>query len=210
MVFLGGAVVDALLTDPAAPPQRTTKDIDVVLLKPMSTVEYYQVEDRLRELGFNQDPGETKFCRWHHSHFVLDITPPNDAVGGAVNRWYTSACEHAEQLDLTDGTSIRVINAPHFIGTKLVAFEARGSSDPYSSHDLEDIVAVINGRESIVDEIANSPIELRDYISSTMRHIVEQSNAREIIEGHLGMTESLDGRLETVLIRIESIVALPG
>jgi hypothetical protein len=46
MVFVGGAVVDLLLTDPAAPAPRYTDDVDVVI-GPVSRVAFNQLEARV-------------------------------------------------------------------------------------------------------------------------------------------------------------------
>jgi hypothetical protein len=37
--------------------------------------------------------------------------------------------------------------------------------DFYASHDLEDFVAIIDGREALLQEIAQAPRDLRDYLA---------------------------------------------
>lgn len=49
-VFVGGAVIPLLLTDPGAVVPRVTLDVDVVVA-PRSRVEFYRLEKRLREGG---------------------------------------------------------------------------------------------------------------------------------------------------------------
>ena len=39
-----------------------------------------------------------------------------------------------------------------FLASKLEAYRGRGADDPYLSHDLEDVVAVIAGRPGCVEE----------------------------------------------------------
>src|ERR1700738_911476 len=63
-----------------------------------------------------------------------------------------------------DGFELRAVTTPHFIGTKLEAFRGRGKGDFYASSDLEDIISVLDGRTTVVDDVANSPTELRRYI----------------------------------------------
>ena len=60
---------------------------------------------------------------------------------------------------------IRVITAPFFLGTKMEAFTGRDRMDFQASHDLEDFVAVIEGRETLLKEIAESPLDLQDYLA---------------------------------------------
>lgn len=49
-VFVGGAVVGLLLTDPAAPRPRATDDVDVVIGE-TSRAGYHRFEARLRDRG---------------------------------------------------------------------------------------------------------------------------------------------------------------
>ena len=51
-----------------------------------------------------------------------------------------------------------------FVATKLEAFVSRGDSDILSSHDLEDILNVIDGRPSIVDEMTAATDALQGYV----------------------------------------------
>ena len=47
-----------------------------------------------------------------------------------------------------------VVSAPCFIATPLEALADRGKGDYRASHYLEDIVAVVDGRKSLCDELA--------------------------------------------------------
>jgi hypothetical protein len=61
---------------------------------------------------------------------------------------------------------IQLIAAPAFIGTKIEAFKARGRGDFLSSHDLEDILTLVDGRDTLLAEINAAPIALRQYLST--------------------------------------------
>ena len=54
---------------------------------------------------------------------------------------------------LASGKVIRMVSAPYFLITKLEAFNGRGNGDYLMSHDIEDIVAVLDGRPEIFDEM---------------------------------------------------------
>lgn len=41
---------------------------------------------------------------------------------------------------------------PYFLATKIEAFKGRGRRDFWASHDLEDLIFVIDGRSTIVEE----------------------------------------------------------
>ena len=72
-------------------------------------------------------------------------------------------------MTLPGGRSIHVITAPFFLATKMEAFRGRGKMDFQASHDLEDFVAVLEGRETVVQEIAGSPQDVRDYLARRQR-----------------------------------------
>lgn len=56
---------------------------------------------------------------------------------------------------------VRMITAPYFIACKLAAFAGRGNGDYLMSHDMEDIVAVMDGRPELVSEVGISTDVLR-------------------------------------------------
>jgi hypothetical protein len=64
VVFVGGAVLPLLLTDPAAGAPRPTDDVDLAV-ELTTLLEYHRLGDRLRALGFREDdaPG-APICRW--------------------------------------------------------------------------------------------------------------------------------------------------
>ena len=55
------------------------------------------------------------------------------------------------------------------MATKLEAFRQRGQSDPYGSRDLEDIVAVVDGRPELVMECRAASSDVRSYLASALR-----------------------------------------
>jgi hypothetical protein len=69
---------------------------------------------------------------------------------GYTNIWYESALGSAVATTLPSGKVIRVISAPFFLGTKMEAFRGRGRMDYLASHDLEDFIAVVEGRSTLL------------------------------------------------------------
>lgn len=61
---------------------------------------------------------------------------------------------------------MRVVAPALFVATKLDAFHGRGGGDIVASHDLEDIIAVVDGRPEIVSEVAAASTDVRVYIAS--------------------------------------------
>jgi hypothetical protein len=89
---------------------------------------------------------------------------PTDAtVLGFSNRWYPAAIETAQTFHIA-GHDVRVVTPALFIATKLEAFHGRGGYDVVASHDLEDIISVVDGRSEIVDDVAAAVDDVRAYI----------------------------------------------
>lgn len=129
IAFVGGVILGLLIDDPAAAPIRGTTDVDVIA-EIVTYADYLDFSERLRRAGFTEDTSERPLvCRWHHGNLTLDVLPLSKEVLGFTNRWYSSALEHAAILNLPSGESIRVITAPHFLGTKMEAFRGRGRMD---------------------------------------------------------------------------------
>jgi hypothetical protein len=58
--------------------------------------------------------------------------------------------------------------ALYFLAFKLEAFDGRGKGDYRASHDLEDLVAVIDGRPEVVDEVAGASEALRAFLAKRL------------------------------------------
>jgi hypothetical protein len=69
--------------------------------------------------------------------------------------------------------------------SKLEAFHGRGGNDITLSHDLEDIIAVIDGRAEIVTEVAEADQTVRKYIASEIGALLENEDFVEALSGFL-------------------------
>jgi len=198
IVFVGGVTLGLLITDEAAVPIRGTTDVDVIA-EIVTYADYIAFSERLRQAHFTEDTDLT--CRWHNGTLTLDVLALNKDVLGFTNIWYEPALRHAFAVSLPGGQSIRVITAPFFLGTKIEAFRGRGRMDFQASHDLEDFVAVIEGREAILQEIAESPRDLRGYLAEAAMGLLAESRFLDVLPGFV-----LDGeRVPLIRERIASI-----
>jgi hypothetical protein len=204
IVFLGGVTLGLFITDPAAAPIRPTRDVDVIA-EIMTYVDYIAFSERLRKERFTEDAGvDAIACRWHHEDLILDVLPLRGEVLGYTNRWYEGALNHATRIQLESGTSIKVITAPFFLGTKMEAFRGRGNNDYLSSRDLEDFIAVIDGRETIVKEIEESPNEIGTYLAQASGDLLSTSDFLDVLPGYV-----LDeGRAPIILARLKAFAQL--
>lgn len=206
VVFVGGAVVDLYITDPAAPRPRFTEDVDVVV-EATTHGEWARVGERLRALGFREDQREgAPVCRWLFDDLVVDVMPALERVLGFSNRWYRMARKQSEERELP-GLRIRVVTAPLFLATKMEEFRSRGRGDFVASHDLEDIVAVVDGRPTLVDEAKLAPAQLRRFLATTIQRWLDDADFRAAVPGHLLGDVASQARAPLVLERLLAIAA---
>jgi len=205
LVFLGGCAVGLLITDSAAPPVRVTRDVDTVT-EIASIAEYHQMGKRLRDRGFEVDPSrDATICRWIGHGILLDVMPTDESILGFSNYWYASAVNTAKQFVLPNDLCILLINAAHFLATKLAAFDGRGEEDYVMSHDLEDVICVIDGRPGMEDEVRASAEDLRRYISSRLRDLLKQPAFLEALPGHLPGDPGSQARLPDLVSKLERL-----
>lgn len=207
-VFLGGAVVGLLVTDPGGAEVRPTKDVDVVV-EVATYSEYASLEERLRGLGFLHDQEEgAPLCRWLVEGIKVDIMPPDPSVIGFSNPWYPEAIRTARPFELEPGIEIHLIGAPHFMATKMAAFASRGRGDYLRSADIEDVVIVVDGRPELRDEIAGSAPGLRRFLAVESQVLLASQAFRESLAGHLDPDEASQAREGLILRRLQMIADL--
>ena len=149
VVFLGGAATVLLITDKATPDVRVTTDVDVIV-EIASRTDYYRLSELLRGLGFTEDTGEdAPVCRWRIDGIAVDVMPTNADILGFSNQWYPQALRLATTEEISEKMAIRVVTGPFFLATKIEAFYSRGKGDFIASHDMEDIVTLLDGRPEL-------------------------------------------------------------
>lgn len=202
VVFVGGAVTELLVTDPGAPEPRMTGDIDGIV-EVATAGEYYAFSDKLRAAGFALDRSEdAPLCRWVVDGIKVDLMPPDERILGFANRWYVDTVRAAVTTRLPGGTEVRVVTAPYFLATKLEAFEGRGKGDYAASHDIEDFIAVIDGRPELCEEVLQAPLELREYLSERIGAMLASGAFLDSIPGHLPPDDASQQRASIVLERL--------
>lgn len=206
LVFVGGCTTGLFITDPAAGGIRPTKDVDAIV-DVTSYAKYAALSERLRALGLAEDttPG-APLCRWRRDDLIVDVMPVDERILGFSNRWYPSAIATAQRFDIA-GHNVRVVTPAMFIATKLDAFHGRGNDDVLASHDLEDIIAVVDGRPEILNDIAAAGADVRGYIATETRALLENRDFTEALAGFLlpdlasqARRSLLEGRLRSLSI----------
>lgn len=189
VVFVGGAVAGLLVTDPLADAVRATRDVDAVVNA--NRAMFHRIEEAVAACGFARDSSSEVICRWVHkaSGVLFDLMPVQPEVLGFSNRWYPYAVESAVRVDLGSGMAIRVVSAVAFVATKLEAFASRGGGDFMSSHDLEDVLNIVDGREELVDEMATAPLELKRAVATAFVQLRKHPDFANVLPGLIAEPE---------------------
>jgi hypothetical protein len=173
VVFIGGAIAPLLQTAPTAGRIRPTDDVDG-LVASASYPEAGRLDDELRARGLRRPMSE----------------------------WDRIAVETAVSSDLSPGLRVRHASAPAFLALKWAAFLDRGATDPFASHDLEDILVLLASRPGIEEEVASAPVELRRFIAERAGRFLAQPTRRDLLAsclGHVPGAAAVIGRVEAVL-----------
>jgi hypothetical protein len=115
-----------------------------------------------------------------------------------------AAIETARTLDIV-GHTVRVVTPALFIATKLEAFHGRGGDDVFASHDLEDIIAVIDGRPEIASDVAAASADVRDYIAAEIRVLLDNRDFVEALAGFLFPDSASQARRSLIEERLRTI-----
>lgn len=202
VAFVGGCTTGLLLTDSFAREQvRSTDDVDLII-SVMTYADQYRFKEALKAKGFKEPSSmddDMPICAMKLGELRVDLMPTDEKVLGFSNRWYPQALESAEPISLGSGLTIRVVTPPLFVATKLEAYKGRGNNDPLESHDLEDILNLVEGRPALLDEIRSVDAELQDYISKELGKLLEDDDFAYAVQSQArdpGREELLFERLE--------------
>jgi len=205
LVFIGGSIIELFITDKAAMDIRETKDVDVIV-ETLTYSGYINFTDRLKKIGFSEDTREdAPICRWVNDGTTLDVMPIGGQILGFTNKWYKSAFTNFDIVKIDPEIKIKVVRPEYFIATKIEAFKGRGENDYYASHDLEDILAVIDGRQEFLDELCLANADIRNEISSFINECLNNESFLNALPGHLPLGNNGQGRFAFLLDRLSKL-----
>lgn len=203
VVFVGGATAGLLVTDPAAEIVRATKDVDAIVEAGLG--EFHRIAEQIVARGFVHDVESGVVCRWIHreSGLAFDLMPIDPRVLGFSNRWYRYAVESAERVDLGEGMTIRCVTAPAFVATKLDAFADRGHGDILASHDLEDVLNIVDGRDELIAELRAAPSAVVEAVRAAIGEVLANPDFSNALPGLIADSN----RSDIVIQRLRALAA---
>jgi predicted nucleotidyltransferase len=202
VAFVGGATTSLLISDPfTREAVRFTEDIDLIA-KVESHAQWQRFRQQLHQRGFKESMEDEVICRMRLGHLKVDFMPTDESILGFSNRWYHKALATAQPYPLTAELTINLLAPEYFVATKLEAWRGRGGNDPMQSHDLEDIINLLDGREELALEIAQAEGEVRDYIARQFSELLKHPDFEYAVQGNVRDTE----RSELVFKHMEHII----
>jgi predicted nucleotidyltransferase len=182
MVFVGGAVVSLYTDDPAADEIRPTQDIDMALII-VNLSHWEKVQEQLAALGFHPDPFGHAICSYKYKDIPVDIKSTGEGPIGSTNRWFKIGFDNLWMAKAKE-QELKILSAPCFLATKFEAFNDRGS-DYRSSHDMEDIIYVLDNRMGIVEEIEKDDPRIANFIKEQLQKIISKGMMQEVLIAHI-------------------------
>lgn len=202
VAFVGGSTTGLLITDEFTREEvRYTDDVDLIV-NVVGYAQWADFQDRLRNKGFIESMDDNIICRMRLGELKVDFMPDDESILGFSNRWYERALKTAQDYELAEGLIIKLLTPPFFIATKLEAYRGRGGDDPLASHDLEDILNLVDGREELILEIKATDEDVRSYITQQISLLLEHSSFDYAVQG---IVRGDKDRADLIFERLEAI-----
>ncbi|MGU9962258.1 MAG: hypothetical protein ACNYPF_04530 [Candidatus Puniceispirillales bacterium WSBS_2018_MAG_OTU23] len=202
MVFIGGCTTAIFITDQVVLDDvRATDDVDLIV-DLAGYAEWAKLQKQLRKNGFS-DPLTSDFIyRMQLGELKVDFMPDDEKALGFSNRWYRKGIETAVLHHLTPDLNIKHLSSALFIAMKLDAYLGRGHGDIRTSHDMEDILLLVDGREELLAEIKLADPSVRGFIAEEFKNLQKNPEFDELLDGNIRGPE---GRIDIVRERFSAI-----
>lgn len=178
-VFVGGAIVPLYL---CASPQfeRPTLDVDLIVPTLQSMGGWLSLQHDLHARGWQTDSDVRHIVRYISPihRIPVDFMAEDPSVLGFAGRWYPAGVRHARDHRLPSGIK-----------------------DPWTSTDLEDIVTLLDGCPSLLDDIATADDDLRAWLAHASTELLADPGVLNYLSGYLSGGDHLarEARLRRTL-----------
>lgn len=204
VIYVGGATVGLYINDPAAEDVRPTKDVDISI-KVASFVELEDIREQLTDKGFKQSSDLDVICRFKLEDILVDVMATKPIAWAPANPWFEKGFEKLEKTKVNDIT-IQIMPLTFFLASKFTAYHDRGGNDPRFSHDLEDIIYIIDNRTDWHQILINEQDqEVKEFLINEFSNILTSNKMQEAILGNL-FYETQDKRYGMIMDKINQVV----
>ncbi|MFT6054818.1 MAG: hypothetical protein ACJASP_001713 [Roseivirga sp.] len=202
VVYVGGAMVSFYIDDVTADDVRPTKDLDITL-EIHTLGELESLREALIKKGLRQSSEDKVICRFRLDDIKVDVMSTKEVGWAPANRWFAPGFERRYQLML-DEMEISLMPLPYFLASKFDAFFNRGSKDPRTSHDFEDIVYILTYTSDLTQKIMEAEDAVRNYLKESFGKIESNKLYQEAIVGNL-YADQLDEAFEMIMAKVSTI-----
>ena len=200
LVFTGSATVPLLVQHSAG----RTEDAGA----PITAISYSsrdRIRPELRGLGLEPAIRRGSAEEWRTlGGQAFEITAHEDDEANYSNPWFAYSLDCTTTAQLTPELSLRIAGAPAFLATAW--WDAQHSDG--SANDLADVMTLVYGRPSIVDEIAVAPPGVRIFLAGVAGRFLQHPEADLKILDALPRAARLPGAVDRVSDRLEQIIRL--
>jgi len=95
------------------------------------------------------------------------------------------------------------VSQVYFVGTKLEAYKGRSTTDPLASHNREDVLTLVDGRDELVQEIFDSNSDLREYFQVELQALLKYPQFEYALQSATG---NIPAREKILADRIQKII----
>lgn len=182
-VFVGGATL-SFYADELSDEVRPTDDIDVII-ELAGYVHRAELEEKLRDIGFEHDVKSGIICRFKCQGIIVDIMSTSDDSIGGENIWYPDGLKHAIDHQVDDTCLIKILHPVYFLATKIEAFKDRGQSNGLGSKDFEDIVYILENRATIWEELDAADEKVKTYLQTEFGKLLANQRCYEWLDANV-------------------------
>ena len=111
-----------------------------------------------------------------------------------------------EKVELDKTISIKILPLAYFLASKFETYHNRGT-DPRTSHDLEDIVFILDNRIDLVENILSAPYNVVAFLRDKFATLLNPS-MEEAVLGHMNPFSRKD-RYPLLVSKLRTIIS-PG
>jgi hypothetical protein len=192
-VFVGGTVVELYAPIATRAETRFTDDVDCII-EIASLAAYYDLEMQLRLLGFQDDmDSDAPICRKIYRGIKVDFMPTDEKILQFSNRWYKTGFLEAQDYQLSNQITIKILPVAYFMACKLEAFFSPSRKyhlDMYASHDFEDMIYLLDNCPQFITQIKKSNMDLKNYFVEKWTYLLAQKSLVYALSGILRDSEN--------------------
>lgn len=207
-VFIGGSTIGLFLDALGRDQLRPTKDVDCIVPTVLSRTDWFQFEAELRHRGWQPDP-DGPICRYRspRSHTV-DLLGARPEVQGFAGAWFERATRSTEQHVLSSTVTVTTPTLPYLLACKVEAFRHRGAKDPLASADLEDLVALLDGCQTLDSAFDRAESDVQRFIAAWCGSLILDDALRAAAEGQLPRGGDINARRQRFRARVRRLADL--